>query len=598
MVYLRGGKNLGVLTNRGRLFQSFSWELMRHEQLWHPDALSVDAKVDLFAQLAYEMQKVGSGTTFELEIAKSALPKDIFVMDESIPVDANGLFRFARGASILDPTTLPNVRFYHHLLQEYFAARELLHRFNKGDDLSVFWKAPRTRDEMPPANVGEWDPLPEPPTTGWEVTTILACGLSSDPASLVEAVRQHNPILAGRCLDEAGVSLLIPELADKGIKVMSKVQQNLLEDLYNPILQLRTRLQSGFVLGRIGDPRVEPLEIHGMKVIRPQMVVVPAGQYLIGSRSGEKDSFDNEYPQHTVELSTFSIGKWNVTNAEFACFINAGGYENERYWESDRAQHWLENEAVSDGRAKTYMALWKYIQANPNWKETLEQRGNHSPQQIKAMEHIANLTKEDLEQELILQFLEKSRLQPAYWNEREINCPSGPVVGITWFEAWAYCTWLSEVTGELYRLPTEVEWEAAARGLPLSRENGGEVEFTVRTYPWGDEWDEEKANSIEGRVMKPSPVGAYVAAGALGPFGAEDQAGNVFDWTDSLFLPFPYNMELSERDEHITERVVRGGSWGNSRRNIRCAYRLSVAVDGFSRGIGFRLVSLSNHASQ
>ncbi len=290
MVYLRGGKNLQVLANRGKLFQSFSLELMAHEQLWHPDPLSVDAKVDLFARLAYEMQKLGSGTAFELETARNALPKETIVMGEPLPIDANALFRFGRGASVLDPATFPDVRFYHHLLQEYFAARELLRRFNTGEDLSSFWKVARTKEEMPPADVGEWDPLPEPPTTGWEVTTILACGLSRDPAKLIEAIRQHNPILAGRCLDEAGIPSRINWM------LQNRFVRQLLADLYNPIMHLRTRLQAGIVLGRIGDPRFEPQEINGVKVILPQMVNVPAGKYLIGSKEGEEYFYEQEYP--------------------------------------------------------------------------------------------------------------------------------------------------------------------------------------------------------------------------------------------------------------------------------------------------------------
>jgi formylglycine-generating enzyme required for sulfatase activity len=162
------------------------------------------------------------------------------------------------------------------------------------------------------------------------------------------------------------------------------------------------------------------------------------------------------------------------------------------------------------------------------------------------------------------------------------------VVGITWFEARAYCAWLSEVTEKQYRLPSEVEWEAAARGLPdktLLRQ------MTARKYPWGNDWDNEKANSIEGRVLKPSPVGTYAAAGARGPLGAEDQAGNVWDWTSSLYLPYPYDQEKSEQEESDAERVVRGGSWNNNHRSVRCADRVWLVPDNFLYVIGFRLVS-------
>jgi formylglycine-generating enzyme required for sulfatase activity len=587
MVYHKGGRNLQVLANRGRLFESFSWELMSHEQKWHRDAFSVDSKIELFARLAYDMQNQGSGTTFDLARAQSALPKQVLMMGEPVPVDSAAVFRFGRGASILDPLTLPDVRFYHHLLQEYFAARELLKRFSTGEDLSAFWKIPRTKEEMPAAEVSEWDALPEPPATGWEVTTILACGLSQDAQKLIEAIRLINPALAGRCLDEAGISL--PLLSGEGrgeVGVRERVQADLLADLYNHELHLRTRLQAGFTLGRIGDLRFEAKEVNGVQVVLPQMVDVPAGSYLIGSVEGEEDSYADETPQQTVELPAFSIGKWSVTNAEFACFMNAGGYENETYWQGDLAQRWLKGEDVSGGQNKTILDNLKILKDNPGWQERV--KDVWSPQQIEGWEDLLEKSEEELKELIAKEYTQKSRSQPEYWKDRERNNPSQPVVGITWFEAKAYCVWLSEVTGKEYRLPSEVEWEAAARGLPDKSFLG---KMTVRKYPWGNDWDKEKANSIEGRVMKPSPVGAYAAAGAVGPFGAEDQAGNVWDWTSSLYFPsYPYNAKKSEVSEADGERTVRGGSWDNYRRNVRCASRSWFVPVSFNDLIGFRLV--------
>jgi len=584
-VYRQSGKNLGVLANRGRLFESFTLSLLGHEQQWHPDSLSVDAKVELFASMAYEMQKQGSGTTFELERARQAIPPTVTILGEETPVDTNGLLRFGRGATILDPATLPDVRFYHHLLQEYFAARELLRRFNRGEDLSPLWKTARTIHEMPASTVGDWDPLPEPPATGWEVTAILAAGLSTTPAKLIEAVRSCSPALAGRCLDEAGLAL--PARGDQeplGV-VADRTRDDLLSDLYDPGLHLRARLQAGFTLGRIGDPRFQPQEVNGVKVILPQMVDVPAGEYLLGSPKGSQEAYDNEFPQHTVRLEAFSLGRWPVTNAEYACFMEAGGYKDEAYWQGDLARRWLGGEEVTGGQLKTWMELWQYLQNNPGWKERFEQSGNYSPQQIEAYEYVAGLSESELKEQLSKQLSQKSRSQPAYWNDLAYNNPSQPVVGVTWFEARAYCAWLSEVSGRAYRLPTEAEWEAAAHGSQRKKS---------RVYPWGDDWHPEKANSIEGRVLKPSPVGAYTAAGAGGPFGAEDQAGNVYDWTGSLYLPYPYEAAKSEIRDADGERVVRGGSWLFDRRNVRCANRLRFVPDFFDNLVGFRVLSPGN----
>jgi len=577
MVYLQGGKNLQVLANRGRLFQSFTHYLLKHEQDWHPDALSADAKIDLLSALAYAMQQQGSGTTFELASAKKAIPDSVLVLGEQTPVDKEALLRFGRGASILDPATLPDVRFYHHLLQEYFAARELLRRFNGGEDLSAFWKTPRSVDEMPPAEVGEWDPLQGPPGTGWEVTTILACGLARDPGKLIEAVRLINPTLAGRCLDEAGI--------EQPADVLAVTQKGLLADLYNPQIHLRARLQAGFVLGRIGDPRFQPQEISSVKVVLPQMLPVPAGKYTIGSQAKDTDVYDDEKPSQTVDLASFSIGKWPVTNAEFACFIEAGGYKDEQYWCTELAKRWLKGEDVAGGQVKTWLDIWKYLTTNPGWKEQFEKSGDYSPQQIENYEYIASLSQDELKTQISKQLSQKSRTQPDQWDDPQYNNPSQPVVGITWFEAGAYCAWLSAITSREYRLPTEVEWEAAARGL------------RVWYYPWGNDWDPTKTNSLEGRLLKPAPVGAYAAAGAKGPFEAEDQAGNVWNWTSSLYMPYPYDPTKSELPEAEGERVFRGGSWYNARRYCRCAFRDRDVPDNFDLNIGFRLLSPGSDAS-
>jgi formylglycine-generating enzyme required for sulfatase activity len=596
MVYLQGGKNLTMLANRGRLFESFSNWLLHIEQRWHPDDLSVDCKVDLLARLAYAMQQQGSGTTLDLPAAKAALPADVTVMGEDLPLDPAAFLRFGRGASILDPATLPDVRFYHHLLQEYFAARELLRRFNMGEDLSDFWKTPRTVDDMPPAAVGEWDPLPEPPATGWEVTAILACGLARDPAKLIEAVRLVNPALAGRCLDEAGLPPLPEGVSfgdDKGLGVRARVQSDLLADLYDPKIHLRARLQAGTILGKVGDPRFQPQEVNGMQVILPQMVSVPAGTYLIGSPVDEKDTYDDEHPPFQVELSAFCIGKWPLTNAEYACFMAAGGYQDEAYWLTGLAKRWLKGEDVAGGQFQAWLNAWKYLKSRPNWKEEYEKSGNYTPQAIRTREYIVSLTEEELKQALSEQLSKKSRTQPGYWDDPQYNNPSQPVVGVTWFEANAYSAWLSAVTGRAYRLPTEVEWEAAARGPLLSaREKGG----GMRVYPWGNDWDPAKANTIEGRVLKPSPVGAYAVAGAKGPCEAEDQSGNVWNWTSSLYLPYPYDPEKSEAPEAEGERVLRGGSWDGNRRLARCAYRLRLVPGSFSNYVGVRLFSPGSYS--
>lgn len=565
-----------LLENRGRLLRQFAQRLwMREERRARPDWIASSVQALALSGLAYGMQAQGVNLTLKNKDAKALTPTSVEIDDEPVAVKASGLFKLARAELIVDPAVETDVRFFHQLLQEYFAAEDLLRRFEAGEDESAHWHAPRRADEMPAAKGDEGNPLPEPPGSGWEETTILACGLVEVPADLVEAVRACNPNLAGRCWLEAGV-VWEPEYE---ATLKPRLQQDLLADLYDPNLHLRARLQAGHTLGRLGDPRFTAETINGLRVIRPTLLQVPAGAYTLGSAEYEPDSLQNEKPQHTVDLAAFAIGKWPVTNAEFACFKDAGGYKDECWWKTNLAKRWLRGEDVDGGQAKTFMVVWRYMQDHADWRART-QNGNYSPQQIKALATIAALTEDELKARIASSVSSKSREQPANWDDNGVDNPSQPVVGITWFEAHAYCAWLMAITGRAYRLPSEAEWEAAVRGPE------------ARPYPWEGAWDANRANTVEGRVQRPTPVGAYVAAGGGGPFAAEDQTGNVWEWTSSLYgFAYPYRPDEREDPEAAGERSVRGGSWEFYRLFARCAYRNRNVPDYFNGDLGFRVVS-------
>jgi formylglycine-generating enzyme required for sulfatase activity len=239
----------------------------------------------------------------------------------------------------------------------------------------------------------------------------------------------------------------------------------------------------------------------------------------------------------------------------------------------------------------TAMNNWRAVHNLPDIKQALLDTGNFSPDDAEYYAWLFGLDEEQYRAEISKSFRGKSRTQPAYWNDSQYNNLSQPVVGLTWFEANAYCAWLSAVTGRTYRLPTEVEWEAAARGILSPSRRVSEGDVRVRIYPWGNDWDPAKANSLEGRVLKPSPVGAYAAAGAKGPCETEDQSGNVWNWTSSLYLPYPNDPGKSEDPEADGKRILRGGSWYNFRGDARCAYRDWLIPDDFIGSVGFRLFS-------
>lgn len=127
---------------------------------------------------------------------------------------------------------------------------------------------------------------------------------------------------------------------------------------------------------------------------------------------------------------------------------------------------------------------------------------------------------------------EQSEKQPRLWDEITYNRPSAPVIGINFYEAEAYATWADG------RLPTEEEWERAARG-----------DTDVRRYPWGDDFDRNKTNMSETDLNRPTPVCAF--PDGVSPYGCYDMTGNVWEWTRSLY----------EKDEDT--RVLRGGSYWN-----------------------------------
>ena len=153
-----------------------------------------------------------------------------------------------------------------------------------------------------------------------------------------------------------------------------------------------------------------------------------------------------------------------------------------------------------------------------------------------------------------------------------------PVVNVSWDDALAYCRWLAQATGKPYTLPGEAEWEKGARGTD------GWI------YPWGNRWDAARCNSSEGGKGDTTPVGAYPRGAS--PYGLLDMAGNVWEWTRSLWgRGYPYNPDDGREDlEAGGARVVRGGAFGSDTRRVRCAFRNWFIPDRWLRLRGFRVV--------
>ncbi len=155
-----------------------------------------------------------------------------------------------------------------------------------------------------------------------------------------------------------------------------------------------------------------------------------------------------------------------------------------------------------------------------------------------------------------------------------------PVVNVSWHDAQAYCRWLSQKTGRPYRLLTEAEWERAARGT------GG------RRYPWGNEPPTEEHCNYGKNVGHTTPVGAYslqFGQDRESPYGCADMVGNVWEWTSSLFRPYPYDPSDGREDPNAAgPRVLRGGAWVSSPESLRTTSRLKDNPDSRYHTGGFR----------
>ena len=168
---------------------------------------------------------------------------------------------------------------------------------------------------------------------------------------------------------------------------------------------------------------------------------------------------------------------------------------------------------------------------------------------------------------------------PPFWSDPNFNHPGQPVVAVSWFEATSYCQWLTEALGRNYRLPTEAEWERAARG---GMEN--------QLFPWGDQKPETLPDYYSRWKNGPEPVGKYEP----NVFGLYDICENVHEWCSDWY-DSEYYAKSPNRNPHGpesgTRRASRGGSWRHHIKVSRCAARSSIPPHFQYADYGFRVAS-------
>ncbi len=262
--------------------------------------------------------------------------------------------------------------------------------------------------------------------------------------------------------------------------------------------------------------------------IRREMIKISGGIYTLGY-NGNDFCYDNELPENKVFLNPYSIDNCLVTNGEFMQFMEDGGYENYKFW-------------LADG--------WDFV-VNEGW---------HCP---------------------LYWYFDKEKcrwLKKDFNGLNEINLDE-PVSNVSYFEADAYAKWAKK------RLPTEAEWEKAA--------SWNEDKQVKSVYPWGNQYPSKHyANLFESYVWKPTVAGSF----PLGKShcGCYQMIGDVWEWTSSEYVLYPgFKSRFEEYTDKwaINQKVLRGGCYVTSRKQIRNSYRNYYKPQERIIFAGFRCVS-------
>jgi formylglycine-generating enzyme required for sulfatase activity/energy-coupling factor transporter ATP-binding protein EcfA2 len=386
----------------------------------------------------------------------------------------------------------------------------------------------------------------------WKETLLLSLGViaavNSDQKkakAILEkllAIGESKYVLfAGEVLNDVGAAPL-------GNAITQKIRHGLVDLMRDGEADMQDRAKAGRTLSDIGDtrPGVTVKKTHDNQRTVPDIdwQEIPADTFRMGTEGDE--GYKSEKPAHDVTLPRFFISRYPVTNAQYRCFVEAGMYEDQAFWHErlpEAAGLWLAGKMVGE-----------------NLLETIPENSR----------------------EVYRKWLEndKKRFQPYYWNDKQWNLDNHPVVGVSWFEALAYSVWLNDLLDDVkpegdveclkIRLPTEAEWEYAARGRQGLR------------YAWGSDPDPKLGNYADTELKRTSAVGMFPAGKA---FGLHDMSGNVWEWTSSRwgsdfgspeFTYAEWERQENERNliDKIDYKINRGGSWYDSTVNVRSAFRL------------------------
>jgi iron(II)-dependent oxidoreductase len=264
-------------------------------------------------------------------------------------------------------------------------------------------------------------------------------------------------------------------------------------------------------------------------------VDIPGGVFMLGASRNLLFVFDNEKWAHPVEVAPFRIARTQVTEGEFAAFVDDGGYKDDRWW-SAAGLIWRNG---VEARCPVYWSR----EANGRWLK-------------RAFDKLVPIE------------------------------PRLPVIHVSWYEAEAYCNWAGR------RLPTEVEWEVASAAEPG---DDGTLSTRHRRFPWGDETPTPDRANLDWTRRGCIDVGALPESDSA--FGCRQMIGNAWEWTASDFLPYP-GFVVDPYKEYSQpwfgdHKVLRGGCWTTRSHLIRNTWRNFYTPDRRDVWAGFRTCARS-----
>lgn len=484
------------------------------------------------------------------------------------------------------------LKFAHQLWQEYFAACGLAAR--SPADWPKLDAPP-----LPEADATAWE-LPAPPVNDWEQTAQLAVQVADpgDAGRLLDHLSATNLPLAAR----AAASADLPALERAQGPRLAGLRRSLLDRCTDAAVPLPLRIEAGEALGALGDTirYAQHTGPDGHRFLLPRQAWAPDGIGWIPVPAGEQVFMADEQTVKSIIAPDLRMAYAPVTVAEFRCFVEAGGYgavdaaEAPPWWQGEAALRWWRGELANEG-ARSF-----WTTARQAWTDAKDAAGRDHVRHVwfsgqsgadfeSTRRDRLDASDRALQLWLDSTFAGRRHRVPDWWYSPRHTHGTQPVVGISLFEAQAYCRWLSHQArqdGRCFRLPTEAEWAVLAQG-------GQE-----RPWPWADGGSEqastERMNYVGARVRRPTPVGVFPAGRSSE--GAVDLAGNVWEWCASPIKRDDWSdvqgvdAEADPTDPAVA-RAVRGGSWYGGHVDCRPAVRGGFLPAFRNINLGFRVVS-------